>query len=129
MPVTIAAPPANISIVGLNENAISGPSSAGMIDAIRSSVHFATTRPAIAPNAASRIDSVSSCVINCRRFAPIDRRTAISAARPAPRTSSRLAMFAQAISSTVPVTREQDDQRRARFVVEAALPALARSRS
>ncbi len=75
-----------------------------MIDAIRSSVHFATNRPATAPKAASRIDSVSSCVISCRRLAPIDRRTAISAARPAPRTSSRLAMFAQAISSTVPVT-------------------------
>ena len=64
MPVRIAAPPANISIVGLSENANIAAPSSGTIDAIRSSVHFATNSPAIAPSVASMTDSVSSCVIN-----------------------------------------------------------------
>ena len=53
---------------------------------------------------ASSADSVRSCRTTCQRLAPIDSRTAISLARAAPRASSRLAMLAQAISSTKPVT-------------------------
>ena len=68
------------------------------------SVQRATTRPSAPPSAASSADSVSSCRTSCQRLAPIDSRTAISLARAAPRASSRLAMLAQAISSTNAVT-------------------------
>ncbi len=64
MPVINAAAPAKMIIVELSENAIIPPSSGGMIDWMTSSVQRATNKPAIAPNEASRIDSVSSCVIN-----------------------------------------------------------------
>ena len=56
------------------------------------------------PMAASSTDSVRSCATSCQRLAPIDSRTAISRRARAPRASSRLAMLAQAISSTKPVT-------------------------
>ena len=46
--------------------------------------------------------SVSSCWITRRRVAPSAVRTLISALRPMPRTSSRFAIFAHAISSTTP---------------------------
>ncbi len=78
--------------------------SLGSRDWIRSSVQRATTSPATAPSAASSSDSVSSCPMSCQRLAPIDTRTAISLARAAARASSRLAMLAQAISSTNAVT-------------------------
>ena len=42
--------------------------------------------------------------MSCRRLAPSESRTAISPARAADRASSRLAIFAQAISSTNAVT-------------------------
>ena len=42
--------------------------------------------------------------MSCRRVAPSESRTAISVVRFAARASSRLAMLAQAMSSTMPVT-------------------------
>ena len=77
--------------------------SGGSCAAIVSSVQRDTSRPRAAPSRQhERLDQ--QLPISCERLAPIDSRTAISPARPAPRTSSRLAMFAQAISSTTPVT-------------------------
>ena len=50
-------------------------------------------------------DGLEKQLANQPRAAGADRQpTAISPARPAPRTSSRLAIFAQAINSTTPVT-------------------------
>ncbi len=85
-------------------NAIVCATCAGSSDMISASVQCATKMPAIPPNAASSSDSVSNCPISRARPAPIDSRTAISLARAAERASSRLAMLAQAISSTSPVT-------------------------
>ena len=79
-------------------------SSRGMRAMMPVSDQRATTRPSAPPIAASRADSVRSWRTTCQRLAPIDSRTAISLARAAPRASSRLAMLAQAISSTKPVT-------------------------
>ena len=71
--------------------------------------------------------------ISCPRPAPIDSRTAISPARAAPRASSRLAMFAQAISSTNAGDAEQQRQRRLRFAATRCsgrgVPARAGSAS
>ena len=103
-PVLIASRPANPSMRGSSLKVTSANPSGGMNVPIRSSVHFATSTPPTAPITASSTDSVSSCRTSCQRLAPIDSRTAISAARPVPRTSSRLAMLVQAMSSTVPVT-------------------------
>ncbi len=55
-------------------------------------------------NPASIKLSVSSCWMILPRLAPSTVRRDISAFRPIPRTSSRLAMFAHAISSTSPET-------------------------
>jgi hypothetical protein len=77
--------------------------SAGRMDAMRLSVQCATSRLAMPPISARTVDSVSSWPSRRRRVAPSESRTAISMLRPAPRASSRLAMFAQAMSSTVPV--------------------------
>ena len=68
------------------------------------SVQRATSRPAAPPSAASRHDSVSSCATSCQRLAPIASRTLHSRRRAGARASSRFAMFAQAMSSTNPVT-------------------------
>ena len=73
-------------------------------------------------------DSVSSCASSCRRLAPSESRTAISVARPAPRASSRFAMLAHAMSSTMPVTRISKHQRRPRLAVHRALAARSRLR-
>ncbi len=45
--------------------------------------------------------------MRCRRAPPIERRTAISPARPTALASSRLAMFAQALSRTTKVTESR----------------------
>ena len=103
-PVPMVSPPAKSSAGGLIENAIVCAASAGISDMMRRSVQCATSSPASPPNAASSSDSISSCPIRRARPAPSDRRMAISLARAADRASSRLAMFAQAISSTNPVT-------------------------
>ena len=76
----------------------------GSIASIRSSVHCATTRPAAPPSSESRHDSPSSWRTSRARPAPIESRTAISPARAADRASSRLAMFAHAMTSTNAVT-------------------------
>ena len=99
--------------------------SGGSSDAISASVHRATTRPAMPPSTASTHDSVSSCTSRWRRLAPSDSRMAISVARPAPRASSRLAMFAQAMSSTMPGDGHQEEQRRLGFAMDRALSAVA----
>ena len=68
------------------------------------SVQYAMTTLTIPPSTASSTDSVRTCVMSCRRVAPSESRTAISVVRFAARASSRLAMLAQAMSSTMPVT-------------------------
>ena len=67
-------------------------------------VRRATNKPAMPPSSASVHDSTSNCVSSCRRLAPIDKRTAISPARPAPFASRRFAMLAHAVSNTSAVT-------------------------
>ena len=64
----------------------------------------ARSRPAAPPNTASSRFSVSSCRMNLHRPAPMESLSAISFCRAAPRASSRLAMLAQAISSTSPTS-------------------------
>ena len=66
---------------------------------------------------------MSSCATICRRVAPSERRTAISIARPAPRASSRFAMFAHAMSSTIAVMHMSRSERRLRRLVQRALSA------
>jgi hypothetical protein len=68
-----------------------------------SNVPRATTMLTTPPMSASTTDSVRSCARICPRVAPRERRTAISIVRFAERASSRLAMFAHAMSSTMPV--------------------------
>ena len=75
-----------------------------MIHIISATVHRATRRLARPPTTARISASASSCPTRRARPAPIERRTAISPERAAPRARSRLAMFAHAISSTKPVT-------------------------
>ena len=62
----------------------------------------ARSRPAAPPNTASSRLSVSSCRMSLQRPAPMESLSAISFCRAAPGASSRLAMLAQAISSTSP---------------------------
>ena len=64
----------------------------------------ASAMPAIPPMTASRTLSVSSWRSRRPRLAPSASRTAISRCRAAALESSRLATFAQAISSTAPTT-------------------------
>ena len=103
-PVVIATAAVNISVVGSRRSLMKEVSSRGIRAMMPVSDQRATTRPSAPPIAASRADSVRSWRTTCQRLAPIDSRTAISLARAAPRASSRLAMLAQAISSTKPVT-------------------------
>ncbi len=67
-------------------------------------VQRATSTLAPPPSTARRHDSTSSWLMTRPRLAPSESRTAISIARLAPRASSRLAMLAQAISSTSAVS-------------------------
>ena len=66
------------------------------------SVHCASNKPAAAPVTAMSKPSVSSCLINRARPAPMAMRRANSLCRAAPRASRRFATLAQAISSTNP---------------------------
>ena len=59
------------------------------------------------------------------RLAPIDSRIAISLDRAAARASSRLAMFAQAMSRTRPVTASSSSSGTLRFAVDRGLTAGA----
>src|SRR5216683_1224183 len=59
----------------------------------------ASARPPTAPMAASRNASVSIWRARCHQLAPIAARTASSRSRREPRTSRRLATFAQAMSN------------------------------
>ena len=77
------------------------------------------------PWTASSSDSTSSWRTSCARLAPIDSRTAISVARLDDRTSSRFAMLAQAMSSTMPVTDNRMNSGDARFLVHRTLSARA----
>jgi len=56
---------------------------------------------------ASKMDSVSTWPMSCRRVAPNDKRTAISIVRFAARASSRFAMFAHAINNTIAVIEKR----------------------
>ncbi len=62
----------------------------------------ASSTPARPPASASRTLSLTSHRVRSRRLAPSATRIAASCARPAARTRSRLATFAQATSSTSP---------------------------
>ena len=66
--------------------------------------HCATTTPAAAPIAAMSRLSDSICRTMRRRDAPMASRTATSRSRAVARASIRFARFAQAMSSTSPVT-------------------------
>ncbi len=70
----------------------------------------ATRTPSAPPMAESSRLSVSSCLMSRARPAPSARRTAISRDRAEARASSRLAMFAQAISSTNATAPSEDQQ-------------------
>ena len=86
--------------------------------------------PPTPPNEREQHDSVEQLPRPAApRLAPIDSRTAISPARAAPRASSRLAMFAQAISSTNAGDAEQQHQRRLRLACDRALAAAPGSSS
>jgi hypothetical protein len=63
-------------------------------------VAVAHTMPTTVAASASMLDSTSTCWSSRLRPAPIDARKPISRTRAAPRASSRLATFEQAISST-----------------------------
>jgi hypothetical protein len=65
-----------------------------------STPHSAMSSPAAPPATASRRLSARNWRISSRPFAPSARRIAVSRPRDAARASSRLAIFAQAISST-----------------------------
>ena len=103
-PVTTASAAVNSTTLPWSSSPSAPTSLDGMSVPMNLSVRCATPRLATPPISASSTDSVSSSASSCLRVAPSARRTPISAARPAPRASSRLAMFAHAISSTTPVT-------------------------
>ena len=63
-------------------------------------VAVAPTMPTTVAASVSTLDSISTCWSSRPRPAPIDARTIISRIRAAPRASSRLATFEQAMSST-----------------------------
>ena len=106
MPVATLSRPENAITMGLMPNVIVSAASGGMMLMMRLSVHCATNSEANPPTRASSTLSVSSCSTRWRRVAPSASRTPISVARPAPRASSRLAMLAQAMSSTMAVTEK-----------------------
>ena len=84
-----------------------GPAAAGRRSGTKREQHARERRrpppgpPTPPANDSSRL-SASSWRTSCPREAPSDRRTAISRCRAKPRAISRLATFAQAISSTRP---------------------------
>ena len=95
--------------------------SAGSSAAIRSSVQRATSSPATPPSAREQHDSVSSCAISCQRARANRQRAPPSRRRgPRARASSRLAMLAQAISSTKPVTPSSSVSGALRFARDAS---------
>ena len=119
-----SAPPRRAARCGRSDVDRVRPPSAGSSAAISAERPPRTTssrrrrrRPRAAPTRSA------AGAISCQRLAPIDSRTAISPARAAARASSRLAMLAQAISSTTPVTPSSSVERRSRLAAIVALPA------
>ena len=86
-----------------------------MIASIASTAHIAPSSPAAPPSEESTRLSTSICRSRRARLAPSAVRTAISFWREAARASSRLATFADAISSTQPTARQQHHQRGAQL--------------
>ena len=86
-------------------------------------VPTATARPTMPPSTASSTLSSSACVTICRREAPSASRTAVWPRRATARASSRLATFAQAISSTSPHTPNR--MRRLRLYCSRMIPTPA----
>ena len=80
----------------------SGAPSVGMYASRPRVSAIESSTPARPPKNDSTRLSTSSCRTSCRLDAPSDRRTAISRWRMKPRAISRLATFAQAMSSTRP---------------------------
>jgi hypothetical protein len=74
--------------------------SSGRIATVNRSSHAAINTPAAALSVASAACSTINCRSSRRRDAPIADRIASSLCRAAPRTSTRLATLAQAMSST-----------------------------
>ena len=82
---------------------LSCPANGGIATRSRTAdAHAASSRPAIPPISASTRLSVSSWRTSRPRVAPSDNRMPISFRRAADLASSRLATFAQAMSSTRP---------------------------
>ena len=81
-------------------------SSIGSVTAFESAgvASNATATPRNPPTTASTAPSIASCRINRPRPAPSAARVASSVIRDAPRASSRLATFTEAISITTPTT-------------------------
>jgi hypothetical protein len=97
------SPAANTTTDGLMPMGSVSVASGGSMPRMARSVHCATMMLATPPMSARTMDSVRSWRMTCVRLAPSERRTAISVLRVAPRARSRLAMLAQAMSSTMPV--------------------------
>ena len=106
MPVTSASPAVNARTRGSSDSALlSMGKGSGSSDATSAlSVHDASARPAMPPPIDSSRLSVSSCRISRDRFAPSASLIATSRRRFVARDSIRLAMFAHAISRTMPTT-------------------------
>ena len=104
MPVMTLNAAENTITGPLTENCIVSAACGGRRALMTLSVHCATNSDARPPTSASITLSVRRSTTRCRRVAPSARRMPISLARPAPRASSRLAMLAQAMRRTTPVT-------------------------
>ena len=78
------------------------------------------------PSTASTHDSVSSCIIRWRRLAPIESRTAISVARPAPLREEEIGDVGAGNHQHDPGDGQQEDHRHSRLAMDRALAARTR---
>ena len=110
-PVTTATPSVNASTVQSSPiSAVRGIAS-GLAARSACSPPYARATPATAATNVSTRPSVRSCRNSRRRVAPRAGRTAYSRIRLSARATSRLARFAQAISSTNATAALQHDER------------------
>ena len=100
--VAKASPTAKTSAVPSSPTVSSLGMSCGASVFSASTPQRASTMPSPAPVSATTRLSVSSSATSRRRLAPSDARMASSVCRAVPRTRMRLAMLAQAMSSTMP---------------------------
>ena len=117
MPVTRHTAAKNATTVPSIENTIQyGLPMSAVLASNHRTPAYARPRPATPATNASSTLSTSSCRTMRHRVAPIETRTAISRERSAARASSRLATFAQAMSSTN-ATAPMSDQNSTRICV------------